>query len=245
MCANFTLSRRRGIGRTKIVVAAVIIVLIVAAVAFVTLTSQSFTPMNRGTSSASSSNTSSAAAVGSVSNSSGGLELSLQARPSGNGTYTITAEEVNLLRSMDNVTAADQWKYPAGLLDPFNNCAPGVDPVGFAIFQGNYEMNNYTTGKALSLYNTTIDDSCTVDSHPNQYLFQPLGDNISVYNDGHFRTNGTAVASLSTDGYWTGGQHTSAPAMFHDFGPGVYTVLGADTWGHVLLLHFSVTTART
>ena len=116
--------------------AAVIIVLIVATVAFVTLTSQSGTSASRSTPSASSSDTSSTAAVGSASNSSDGLELSLQARPSGNGTFTIIAEEVNLLRSVDNVTGADQWKYPADLLDPFNNCAPGVDPVGFAIFQG-------------------------------------------------------------------------------------------------------------
>jgi len=105
-------------------------------------------------------------------------------------------------------------------------------------------MNNYTTGKALPLYNTTIDDSCTVNSYPNEDLFQPLGDNISVYNDGQFRTNSTAVASLSTDGYWTGGQDTPARVVFHDFS-GVYTVIGADTWGHVLLLHFSVTGTRT
>jgi len=243
------MSRRRGIGKTIITVV-VIIVLIVATIAFVTLTSQSSTSVSRSTSSASSSNTSSSntsspVTVGSMSNSSDGLELSLQVRPSGNGTFTIIAEEVNLLGSVDNVTAANQWKYPADLLDPFNNCAPGVDPVGFAIFQGDYEMNNYTTGKALPLYNTTIDDSCTVNSYPNEDLFQPLGDSISVYNDGQFRTNSTAVASLSTDGYWTGGHDTSAPVVFHDFGPGVYTVIGADTWSHVLLLHFSVTIART
>jgi hypothetical protein len=238
------MSRRRGIGKTTIAVAAVIIVLIVATVAFVTLTSQSSTSVSRSASSVSSSNTSTAAAVGSASNSSDGLELSLQVRPSGNGTFTIVAEEVNLLSAVDNVTAADQWKYPAGLLNPFNNCAPGVDPVGFAVFQGDYEMNNYTTGKALPLYNTTIDDSCTVNSYPNEDLFQPLSDNISVYNDGQFQVNSTAIASLSTDGYWTGGQDTSAPVVFHDFG-GMYTVIGADTWGHVLLLHFSVTTAGT
>jgi hypothetical protein len=154
----------------------------------------------------------------------------------------VTAEEVNLLSSVNNVTAASQWMYPADLLDPFDNCAPGVDPVGFAIFQGNYGMNNYTSGNALPLYNTTIDDSCTVNFYPNEDVFQPMSDSISVYNDGQLRTNSTALASLSTDGYWTGGEDTPAPVIFHSFGLGVYTVIGADTWGNVLLLHFSVTT---
>jgi hypothetical protein len=235
-------SRSKGIGSTIIVVA-VVIVLIVATIAFVTL-SKSSTSTNPSTSSASSSNTTSTPGTASTSNSSDGLEFSLQTIPSGNGTFTIAAEEVNHLSSVNNITEANQWKYSASLLDPFNNCAPGDSPVGFAVFQGYYGMNNYTSGEALPLYNTATLFSCTVNYFPNVYLFQPKSDNISVYNDRQFRVNTTASVSASVSGYWTGGQGLTSPATFNGFA-GSYTVLGADEWGNVLLLHFSVTTSSS
>ena len=178
-------------------------------------------------------------ATASVSNSSDGLSLNLQVLPGGNGTFTVTAYESNLLGSVNNVTEANQWKYPADLLNPANNCAPTNDPVGFAIFQGYYGMSNYTSGKALPLYNTSVEFSCTENIYPNEYLFQPLSDSISVYNHGQFETNGTASLSLLTDGYWTGGTGTPTAASFNEF-RGVYTVLAADEWGNILLLHFTV-----
>ena len=178
-------------------------------------------------------------ATASVSNSSDGLSLNLQVLPGGNGTFTVTAYESNLLSSVNNVTEANQWKYPADLLNPANNCAPTNDPVGFAIFQGYYGMSNYTSGKALPLYNTNVVFHCTENIYANDYLFQPQSDSISVYNHGQFETNGTASLSLLTGGYWTGGAGTPTSASFSEF-RGVYTVLAADEWGNVLLLHFTV-----
>ena len=230
---------RKGIGATLTAVI-VAFVLIVATTAFMISTSQSNTSSNPTASSTSSSSAS--LATTSASNSSQGLQFRLQVKPNGGANFTVTAEEVNLLGSVNNVTEANQWKYAANLLDPFNNCAPGDSPVGFAIFQGYYGINNYTSGKSLPLYNTTTMFSCTVNYFPNVYLFQPKSDNISVYNDHQFRVNTTASVSLSTSGYWTGGADTSSPATFNAFA-GSYTVLGADEWGSVLLLHFSVTTS--
>jgi len=215
----------------------------VATIAFVTL-SKSSTSTNPSTSSASSSNTTSTPGTASTSNPSDGLEFSLQTIPGGNGTFTITAEEANLLSSVNNVTQGSEWKYPTDQLDPFNNCAPGVSPVGFAVFQGYYGMNNYTTGEALPLYDTATLVSCTVNYFPNMYLFQPKSDNVSVYNDRQFRVNTTASVSALVSGYWTGGQGLTSPATFNAFA-GSYTVLGADEWGNVLLLHFSVSTSSS
>ena len=178
-------------------------------------------------------------ATASVSNSSDGLNLNLQVNAGGNGTFTVTAYESNLLSSVNNVTEANQWKYPVDLLNPANNCAPTNNPVGFAIFQGYYGMSNYTSGKALPLYNTNVEFHCTENIYPNEYVFQPLSDSISVYNHGQFETNGTASLSLLTGGYWTGGAGTPTSASFSEF-RGVYTVLAADEWGNVLLLHFTV-----
>lgn len=234
---------RKGAGAT-VIVAAVVIILIAATIAFVTLTSQSSTSASPTASPSSSSGTSLDSASASTSNSSQGLQFRLQVKPDGGPNFTVTAEEFNLLSSVNNVTEANQWKYGASLLDPFNNCAPGDSPVGFAIFRGYYGMNNYTSGKALPLYNTTIMFSCTVNYFPDVYLFSPKSDNVSVYNDHQFEVNTTASITLSTSGYWTGGADTPSPATFNAFA-GSYTVLGADEWGNVLLLHFSVTTSSS
>jgi hypothetical protein len=164
--------------------------------------------------------------------------------PNGGANFTVTAEEFNILGSVNNVTEASAWRYAAELLDPFNNCAQGDSSVGFAIFQGYYGMNNYTSGKSLPLYNTTTMFSCTVNFSPYEYLFQPKSDNVSIYNDHQFQVNTTASVSLSTSGYWTGGADTASPATFNTFA-GSYTVLGAGEWGNVLLLHFSVTTSSS
>jgi hypothetical protein len=175
-----------------------------------------------------------------TSNSSDGLRLGLELQPGGNGTFTVKVDESNILDSVNNVTGANEWRYPAGLLDPFNNCAPGDSPVGFAIFQGYYGMNNYTSGKALPLYNTSTEFSCTENFFPNEFLFQPVSDNVSVYSNHQFQYSTTASVSLFTGGYWTGGVGTSTAATFKTFYPGTYTVLGADEWGNVLLTTFSV-----
>ena len=192
-----------------------------------------------GTQTTTTSSSSTGIATASVSNSSDGLSLNLEVLPGGNGTFTVTAYESNLLSSVNNVTEANQWKYPAYLLNPADNCAPTNDPVGFAIFQGYYGMSNYTSGKALPLYNTNVEFHCTENIYANEYLFQPMGDFISVYNHGQFETNGTASLSLLAGGYWTGGAGTPTSASFSEF-RGVYTVLAADEWGNVLLLHFTV-----
>lgn len=175
-----------------------------------------------------------------TSNSSDGLRLSLELQPGGNGTFTVKVDESNIIGSVNNVTGANEWRYPVDLLDPFNNCAPGNSPVGFAIFQGYYGMNNYTSGKALPLYNTSTEFSCTENLFPNEFLFQPVSDNVSVYVGHQFQYNSTASISLFTSGYWYGGAGTSTAATFKTFYPGTYTVLGADEWGNVLLTTFSV-----
>jgi len=104
-------------------------------------------------------------------------------------------------------------------------------------------MNNYTTGKALSLFNTSTEYTCTVNTLPVNFLFQPSSDNASVYIGHQFRYNETSSVSFSGSGYWSGGANSPTSAAFNSFGPGEYTVLGADEWGNVLILHFTVSNA--
>ena len=170
-------------------------------------------------------------------NSSDGLGLSIQVEPSLNGNYTITVRESNLLNSVNNVTAADEWKYPQQSLNPCGTPGPPT-PVEFALVQGLYGQSNYTSAKALPLYDTGDLYTCgreTFSGSSNAYAFQPLNDNFAFPSDSTLPDHGTASASISTSGYWTGGQDDVA-AAFKTFSPGFYTVIGADEWGNVIFL---------
>jgi hypothetical protein len=180
----------------------------------------------------------------STSNSSDGLQFSPGIRSNGGANITISVEELNLLDSVNNQTQTNQWKYPSESLNPYDNCDSN-GPVGFAIFQGYYGMDNYSQARSLYLYNTTYVSLCTMNSSPFVYLFAPMSDYISVYLGGQPYYNGTAAISFATSGYWTGGAGTSSPATFNSFPSGVYTILGADEWGDVVLLHFTVIGSST
>jgi hypothetical protein len=105
--------------------------------------------------------------------------------------------------------------------------------VGFAVVQGRYGQDNYTSGEALPLYNTGDLYPCgtlVFLGSPNTYAFQPMNDSFSFYSGSTVAYSGEASVSISTSGYWTGGQDDVA-AAFRPFPPGAYTIIGADEWG--------------
>jgi hypothetical protein len=167
-----------------------------------------------------------------VLNSSDHLGLSLQAEPDLNGNYTFTVRVSNLLNSVNNVTEADEWNPTQDSLNPCG--PPGSNPVEFSVVQGHYGQNNYTSSVALPFYNTAGLIGCVAGGGGSgAYAFQPLSDSFL------FPSGSTipeyASATISTSGYWTGGRGSVA-AAFIPFSPGVYTVIGADEWGDVVLL---------
>ena len=169
-------------------------------------------------------------------NSSDGLGLTIQAEPTLNGNYTFTVRESNILNSVNNVTEADQWAYRQDSTGP---CGPDpyVNPVEFAVVQGNYGQNNYTSSEALPFYNPTILNACgevTITGGSNAYGFQPLSDAFTFPIGSAQPEVGAASVTITTSGYWT-----VVPAdvgVMKPFPPGVYTVIGADEWGDVALL---------
>jgi hypothetical protein len=174
-----------------------------------------------------------------VLNSSDGLGLSLQVEPSPDGNYTITVRESNLLNSVNNVTEADEWKYTQDSQTP---CGPDpyTNPVVFAVVQGRYGQDNYTSSKALPFYNTGNLYPCgevKILGGPYAYAFQPLSDAFSFPSGSTQPEIGAASVTISTSGYWTGG-YDNVAAAFKPFSPGYYTVIGADEWGNVVLLQF-------
>jgi hypothetical protein len=185
-----------------------------------------------------------------VLNSSDGLSLSIQVKPSLDGNYTITVRESNLLNSVNNVTEAYGWKYRLDSMSPCGARAYVPLPVGavvqgpmiFAVVQGIYGQNNYTSSKPLPFYNTGDAYTCgeeTATASSYEYAFQPLSDAYFFPSASTSPGYGVASVTISTNGYWTGGQGDVA-AAFKTFSPGYYTVIGADEWGNVVLLQFSV-----
>jgi hypothetical protein len=174
-----------------------------------------------------------------------GLRLDLLVAPSNGslGSLVINVDEYNTLGVTNNASLANDWLYPPTSLNPYDNCgAPG--PVGFAIFQGNYGLDNYTTAKALTLYNSTFAFTCTTTYQGNyEYSFSPESNLVFFANSGKTLYNFSALLSFTAKGYWTGGFGTGLGATFHNFPAGTYTVLAADEWGKVVLVQIVVSTA--
>ena len=173
-----------------------------------------------------------------VLNSSDKLGLTIQAEPSLNGNYTFTVRESNLLNSLNNVTEADGWAYHQDSVGP---CGPDpyTNPVEFAVVQGRYGQNNYTSSRGLPFFNPSILSGCgevtiTGGSSSNAFAFQHLGDAFSFPIGSAQPEVGAASVTITTSGYWTCCQDNVA--AFIPFPPGAYTVIGADEWGDVVLL---------
>ena len=141
----------------------------------------------------------------SSSNSLSGLRLDLFVAPS-NLSYgeVINVDEYNALNSLNNVRNNNEFQYPANSLNPYDPCGL-IGPVGFAVFQGYFDLSNYTTATALRLYNET-GDTCitTVSVQDSYYSFQPRSDLATlVYPSGTFADTNTTVAMSFTEIYLT------------------------------------------
>lgn len=110
-------------------------------------------------------------------------------------------------------------------------------PFDLAIFKGYYDMNNFTHGDKLSLYQPGI-YSCPVSVAPQGYKFEPMSDN-AVGRCGPFlycSSWGKIQFHTSFTGLWNG-------TSFHEFPSAVYTIIAGDEWGHLAIRHFTVATS--
>ena len=170
-----------------------------------------------------------------------GLILGLHISTNATGALLISTNETNILSRVNNVTTANDWplpdinSYPCGNYNQF--------PIQYAVFQGRYELSNYSSGVSLTLFNPAEIYSCPTESNPGPYLlFAPLSDNASYRFPSGGLGSYPVSAMYSLSGYWTGSQSGSA---FHHFSSGFYTVLVENEWGDVVLLHFEVGSTGT
>lgn len=170
-----------------------------------------------------------------------GLSLQLQVTSDSEsyGNFNVSAEVMNLRNSSNPVPDMNDWAYPADSLNPNSPCgSPG--PVGLGVFRGYYDYSNYSKASTLYLYDVNSTYMCTTIAISNGTLsFFPSSSELQIFQPNYQPgINENAYISDTISNYWSASYST-----YRDFEPGVYTLIGADEWGQVVLLHFQVLTA--
>jgi hypothetical protein len=180
--------------------------------------------------------------VNSVSTKSGNglsLSVSLDAKTyQSSDAINIVITEYNTLSKTNKRLAADKWPIK-GLSDSV--CGVEDFPFGIAVFQGDYTADNISTGTPLILYNPNVIILGCVPNVQNvtAYNFQRSSDTATISGDliyGNATFDMSSTIPLSE--HWTG---TYPDTIRQNLGPGIYTVVGGDEWGALVILHFTVT----
>jgi hypothetical protein len=147
---------------------------------------------------------------------------------------SVTINEKNIFPIRNKIHGADKWPVEGLTLSP---CGTHY-PFGISILQGYYEAESIGTVSPLQLFDPNAFYSCPIVLAAIYYTFEPWSDTAAIYT-GHgsepYSTNMTAEVTAS--GFWTGSRPS---ATFSNFIPGIYTVVGGDEWGALVILHFTV-----
>jgi len=115
----------------------------------------------------------------------------------------------------------------------FPNSEDNHLPMGIAVLKGNYSINNMSDAAPLNIFPTS---AAEVDNQTvNQYEFLPASTRAYADTD-----NGQSISVDFSHTYSLGGYFSGNSTQLIYFSPGSYTVIGADGWGMVTILHFSV-----
>jgi hypothetical protein len=230
-------------GVASAALAFVVVVILVAATAAVMAIQTPATPGT--TSSQRTSESSSATTTGG-----NGLRLSLGATPSTvrSGTpITVTLSDFNTL----NVTSTPSMM-PLPTIGGVNlglwSCSQL--PLGFGIASGYYDVANVSRASLLDLNEPGEPVNCPALFVVDYFTFAPFSDRASLYSLQPTGPGNLTVPTLmwtapdsfdqSFSGYWTGQRFIQGNVAFHSFETGVYTLIGADAYGQLAVVHFNV-----
>jgi hypothetical protein len=150
-------------------------------------------------------------------------------------TIVITIDESNTLAQANNVPAGDLWPLKGLTL---GGCGTLNLPFGLAILQGNYDITNFSSVTPLqALYDMNAMYSCPMLLHVTSYDFEPSSDFAFINSGQDFTSRTQIIYACDVAGSWTGGVGHS---IFGNFTPGIYTVVGGDEWGTVVIEHFTI-----
>jgi hypothetical protein len=148
---------------------------------------------------------------------------------------SISIAEKNILATENSVNIAGTWPVQGLNVGP---CGTLNYPFGISILQGYYDSQNVASISPLQLSDPNAIYHCPMMlAGITAYDFQPSSDSAAIYtsyNSPPFSIQMTA--KVTSTGYWGG----SSQATFSSFLPGIYTVVGGDEWGALVVLHFVV-----
>jgi hypothetical protein len=154
---------------------------------------------------------------------------------------TVTIHEKNTLATENNIPVANRWPVQNLNLGP---CGTLNYPFGISILRGYYDAKDVGDITPLQLFNPNVLPLCPMMlAGIVSYDFQPESDIAVIHTNwdsepGAIKTSINMTAGVTASGFWTG-SHPNA--TFSNFTPGIYTVVGGDEWGALVVLHFTVT----
>jgi MFS family permease len=165
-----------------------------------------------------------------------GLTMSLNSTEYRSGEHiVVNIGEKNLLPVTNVVRPADGWPVGGLTLSP---CGTLHYPFGISILQGYYDSENVAGATPLQIFDPNSFYTCPVMMAVASYDFQPWSSIADIYTSHDvvpYSLNMTTP--LTATGFWTGSR---PDATFSNFTPGVYTLVGGDEWGALVVLHFTV-----
>jgi hypothetical protein len=166
-----------------------------------------------------------------------GLTLSLNSTTYHPGEQvTVTINEMNILPIRNKIHAASRWPIEGLTLTP---CGTLSYPFGISFLQGYYDAKDVGGITPLQVFDANVLYSCPVPLAAVSYDFQPWSDVAGVYiGYGWPPWSTNMTAQVTSAGFWVGG---CCNATFSNFTPGIYTIVGGDEWGALVVLHFTVT----
>ncbi|MDA4112923.1 MAG: hypothetical protein OK474_02650 [Thaumarchaeota archaeon] len=161
-----------------------------------------------------------------------GLELSLMVSPDlgPSGTvFQVNASVTNILPGTNNVTGLGDYKGVGS--NPICKFAP----IAFDVLQGYYTPGNYTSGEVVDVHGPQVYMCVIGGADLGYYVFQPNSDNFTGAGSSGIVQSRTAHVSVDVSQVWSDGSTGKAPLP-----PGQYTVVAADNWGQLAIVHFTV-----
>ncbi|HEV2137849.1 MAG TPA: hypothetical protein VGR53_03340 [Nitrososphaerales archaeon] len=148
----------------------------------------------------------------------------------------IKSDIFNSLPQILSVNGTSNW--------PWDSLKAGPCPfyAGIVILRGHYAQSNFTAGTDLQMYPYGLAIPCPAFLAA-YYVFQPLSDQVMFFGGEATLAMGDA---LSGYGYYAPGQtcdvgFNCGNEKVTPFGPGIYTVVAGDEWGHLAFGYFEVT----
>jgi len=155
---------------------------------------------------------------------------------------SVTIDEKNTLARENNISASGNWPVFGYLgVGPCNTLNY---PFGIALLQGYYDAKSIASATPLQIYPIVF---CPCERVVVSYVFQPLSDIASrctMWGDW------LSPISMNTDVTLTGvcdrwiPINTSTGIAYQqatsNFIPGIYTLVGGDEWGTLVILYFSI-----